>query len=234
MAKLEVATGRGIKLEKAYFMREDGKKLKSNGQTKAVVMFNPTELSVKKTVPWDGQPKPGEEVPKQQFTAGQAKTLSLKLDFDSSGFNRPPGEGPHEAMDIRSATAPIMELAHVPDDKTPAHPPLVIFQWGDGLSFTCVIKSVNVTYTKFNPAGWPIRANMQVEMLEAKPYDYTVFMGADVSSGKITTADDGSTAASLAGSTAAKQEDGWRNVANQSSSDNPRWVPAGESVKTQS
>lgn len=225
MPKLEIATGRGIKLERAYFRKYDE-------TDKIPVMFNPTELSIKKTVPWDAQPKPKEEPPKQQFTSGQAKTLSVKLDFDSSGFNRPDGSGIKEALDIRVATGPIMALAEVPGDSDEGHPPLLAFEWGEGIQFICVIKSVNVTFTKFNPQGLPIRANMQVELLEAKPDEYAEYTGDDCTSGTITTADDGSTAASLSGSSSEEQQKQWRSVADQSSSDNPRECPAGESYQT--
>ena len=202
-------------LEKAYFT-------KYGESDKIAVMFNPAEVSIKKTVPWNPQPKSKKDTPKQQFTAGQARTMSLKLEFDTSGM----GGDDDNAIDVRAYVEPITALANIPeDDGGKKYPPLLNFEWGQGVKFTCVIKSVNVTYTRFNLDGSPIRANMQVELYEAKPGDYNKFLSDNSSGGSVKVADEKSTAQNMSG------ED-WQDDASNNNVDQPRNLEPGQPYQT--
>jgi hypothetical protein len=220
-----VATGRGIQLEKAYFHNEDT-------GADIPVMFNPTELSIKKAVPWNAQAKPKEDTPKLQFTAGQPRTMSIKLEFDTSVFQN--SDGAEGAPNVAPFINPILELASVRvGSGDNARPPFLMFEWGSGLKFPCVIKSVNVTFTRFNPDGVPIKCNMQLELLEAKPDDLDA--GASSSDATIVTADEGTTASGTVAGAGGDPAD-WRAImeANESAFDdgNARSANPGASMTT--
>jgi hypothetical protein len=219
-----VNVGRGISLERASFRKVDG-------GDPIDVMFNPKEVSVKKTVPWNAQPKPGKNDPKQQFTSGQAREISFKLEFDTSGADSPTGL---YAEDVRIYINPIMQLADIPAD-APADkkfPPTLIFQWGQGLSFNCVMKSVNVSYTKFNPDGIPIRADVKIDLYEAAPDTYATGTSAGGQQ-RFVTPSPGSTASGMSGNTAEEQQDWQSTVDNNPDAfpdGNPRNPSAGTPV----
>lgn len=129
------------------------------------IMFNPEKVTVKKTVPWNEQAKPGKDQPKHHFTSGKARTISLsELQFDTSGMD---GDGP-DATDVREYVEPLMALANVPTDQDEAYPPVLDFMWGEGLTFVCLMKSITVNYTRFNADGAPIRASATIELVEAE------------------------------------------------------------------
>ena len=148
------------KLEKAIFHNKDT-------GTDIKVLFNPAELAFKKSVPWKAQKRRGKNVPKQQFTAGDPRTMSIKLDYDTSGFG---GSAP-EAPDVRPFIAPLIGLAHVASGKR--EPPTIDFSWGAGEAMTCVVKSINVTYTRFNPDGIPTRCKVQMELIEVAEAEWS-------------------------------------------------------------
>lgn len=207
------------KLEKATF---------TNMTTDEVipVMFNPTEISIKKTVPWDPQKETGKDTPKQQFTAGQARTLSVKLEFDSSGLAYTPGQ----AGDIRPNVDKLAKLAMVAEGEK-AYPPKVEFAWGEGIKMVCVVKSINTTYTRFNLDGIPVRASVQMELVEVEPQTDSKDGGTALAVGEIKIADEGTTCHSASGSTAADQME-WRKTAVPNNVDNPRKVEPGTPLKT--
>jgi phage tail-like protein len=71
-------TGSGIKLEKAYLQ-------KSKTESSVEVMFNPAKLSIKKTIPWKAQNKPGKDHPQFEWTSGRAMRMNLSKINDSFG-----------------------------------------------------------------------------------------------------------------------------------------------------
>ncbi|MCA9563069.1 MAG: hypothetical protein KC561_06250 [Myxococcales bacterium] len=212
-------------LEKAYFV--------IHGESNALpVMFNPTEVAVKKGVPWKSKPRDGQDVPEQEFTAGEGRTMSFKLEFDTSGADDP--QNPY-AADVRDQINPLLALTMIPEGKP--NPPKVEFHWGQATQFLCFVKSMNVTYTKFNPDGIPVRANMAVDLIET-------FLegGAQMSGGSaqsqgpsIRTADDSATMQGQSGSTAEEQEN-WRENADNNDhameNGNPRRVTPGAPIVT--
>jgi hypothetical protein len=135
-----------------------------HGSGEVEVLFNPEKVSVKKQVDWKEQKHDYHNVPTFQFKQGKARTLDMTLIFDTTGKDG----GPGDAEDVRGHTKGIEKMAFTEkpgkEDKQP--PPTVLFQWGQGLKMTGVIKSVNTTYTKFRSDGIPVRAEVQVQMIE--------------------------------------------------------------------
>lgn len=163
----------GIKLSKAYIVnRKTG--------TVIAVQYNPTELAVKKSVPWSAAEKGHVDtnIPKQDFKKGEGVGISLKLEYDTSGAD---GQGP-AADDVRTVGhfADLMELTRATTESGRTMPPLIDFSWGAGFNdklgtafgpFVGVVKSLNINYTRFNPDGVPTRASVQVDLIEVNPGD---------------------------------------------------------------
>ena len=202
-------------LEKGYFQKVPKGETAGSG-TEYPVMFNPAELSVKKTVPWNAQPQSKQDTPKQEFTAGQARTISMKLEYDTSWKS----DGGTEAERVLPWVNNIASLANVDTSLSPPEPPNLSFAWGSELRFTCVIKSCNITFTRFNPNGVPIRANMQLELVET-------FL--EVWTGTNTATDSGGSVSILTGKQTPQDISGenWQADAEFNNIDNPRDVPAG-------
>ncbi|MBN1946174.1 MAG: hypothetical protein JW797_10895 [Bradymonadales bacterium] len=205
--KIEITTGRGILLQKAYFYDTVSKETIG-------VLYNPTEVSVNKAVGWNFQAKPKKGQGFYQFTASQPRSLSLKLEYDTSGLENPDPtkEANWSAQDVRWAIDPLYAMTNNSKKK---QPPEVIFGWGNGLRFNCVIKSMNVTFTKFNPDGVPIRANVAVELLEKidpAAGNTGAGSGGEAESGTLATMDASSTASHVSGRTSQEQQDKWRET----------------------
>lgn len=167
-------------LAKAYFVN------RLTG-TAFAVQFNPSEMQVKKSVPWSAAEKGAKDppaghidtnIPKQDFKKGDPVTLSLKLEYDTSGLPGPAGMPATDVRDLGSF-AELMKLTWAETKNGRTQPPLVDFGWGAGWSskigshdfggFTGVVKSLSFSYTRFNPDGIPTRASVQVELVEVNP-----------------------------------------------------------------
>lgn len=118
--------------------------------------FNPTEVSVDKSVTYAEQELPGLDAPIQQFVSGSAETLSVELFFDTY----------EDGEDVRTQTDQINRLLMVDGERHA--PPVVKFAWGK-ISLTSLVESANTTYTMFATDGTPVRARMDVTFREYTP-----------------------------------------------------------------
>jgi len=126
------------------------------------VQFNPTEYTLAKGAQIAEIAIPGIDSPILQFIAGQNEKLTLDLFFDTTldkGMD-------DDATDVRTRTGPVYQLVKI-QPKTHA-PPRVRFTWGQGLSFTAIVESVQQKFTLFNPQGVPLRATLSVTFREYK------------------------------------------------------------------
>jgi hypothetical protein len=122
--------------------------------------FNPKEISIDKSVPWQKRKTngPGD----LEFTVAEPKTLSCELMFD--GFE--------SAEPIQAE----IEKLHVMSDVDPGlkRPPKLKVVWGDegapGMipAFAAVIESLGVKYTMFDGNGKPLRATVSLRFKEAR------------------------------------------------------------------
>ena len=131
-----------------------------------VAHFNPKEVSVDRSVPWQKQTKGPAHL---EFTAGEPKTMSFELMFDT--FN----------ISVEIEIDNLHKLA----DVVPAlkRPPRVKVIWGapgdsvardDALagisSFEAVIESVAVKHTTVTPDGKVVRATANVKFKDAADF----------------------------------------------------------------
>ena len=110
------------------------------------VMYNPTELSLNRTVQVDGE---GSNI---QFQRSSADDLVVSLFFDSYDAK----------TDIRQQTDRIAALT-MPTTGTGVRkePPVVVFTWAGPL-FTGIVTRLQQKFTMFLPSGIPVRAELTV------------------------------------------------------------------------
>ena len=137
--------------------------------------FNPAEIHFSKSTNWTGDSDTEEQgmakrtvkrqnVPKAEFTSGQAPRLKMSLFFDTTSVGH---------LDVRHYTDLLVALT-VMNPLTKLYgferPPLVKFIWGMfsaslTMSFTAYIPSVDLNFTMFLPDGTPVRAEAEIELV---------------------------------------------------------------------
>ncbi len=122
--------------------------------------FNPKEISIDKSIPWQLQKTPGPG--DLEFTAANPKTLSCELMFD--------------AVESRTQIQTPIGMLHTLSDIDPGlkRPPKVRVLWGSegapGMipPLDAVVESIGVKYTMFNADGLPLRATVNLRFVEAR------------------------------------------------------------------
>lgn len=132
------------------------------------VQFNPTEYTLTKGAQIAEIGIPGLDSPLLQFVAGQNEKLSLDLFFDSTDK----GGMEDEAISVEEETNRFYQLVKI-QPKTHA-PPRLLFLWGAGLQFECIVESLTRKFTLFSPHGLPLRATLSVTFREYKTLDKQV------------------------------------------------------------
>jgi hypothetical protein len=137
------------------------------GQATRVVLeaqFNPKEIEIQKTIPW--QLQRGKGPSDLKYTGSDGRTMDCELLFD--GFQ--------SSASIQGEIDKLNRLSDV--DAVLKRPPKVRIVWGpDGANdimprFDAVIEAVSVKYTMFDADGKPVRATANLRFREAK--DITV------------------------------------------------------------
>ena len=115
-----------------------------------VVRFTPKEITMEKAATWN---KTGLS-DTLAFQAGGRKTLEVEVDFESSS-------GVYESY--------VRQLENLSDiDPGLQRPPKCSFTWGSNFPrFNGVVENLSVKYTQFLSDGTPVRATVNVRMLEA-------------------------------------------------------------------
>jgi Contractile injection system tube protein len=127
--------------------------------------YNPKEVGVDKSVPWQKAATSTGDQPEMQFTAAEGRSMSFELFFDTY----------EEGTDVHGAyVSKLLNLAMVMDPSPTApeekkRPPRVMISWGTGglPAFQGVIESLSTKYTMFLPNGTPVRATVSIKIKEA-------------------------------------------------------------------
>ena len=131
----------------------------SSGVTVAV-HFNPNEISIDKSVPWQKQPTvgPGD----LEFSSAEPQTMSFELMFD--GFEA--------GASIQGEIDTLQQLSDI--DPSLRRPPKVRIAWGnEGTAgtmppFEAVVESMGIKYTMFDANGRPLRATVAMGFKQAR------------------------------------------------------------------
>jgi len=123
--------------------------------------YNPKELGVDKSVPWQKAPTSSGDQPELTFTSAEGRSMSLELFFDTY----------EQGTDVHGAhVAALLQLAMVMDpngSEDKKRPTRVKVIWGGLPAFEGVIESIGTKYTMFLPSGTPVRATCSVKIKEA-------------------------------------------------------------------
>lgn len=169
-------------LQLAKFQRLDAT-FNPAGEVK--VQFNPTELTLNKSVEIANIDIPGLDMPLLQFVRGQTETMSLDLFFDSTDEA---GIG-EDGAPVTKKTDEFYQLIKI-DPRTHA-PPICRFVWGPATfpgsnltaqwasqnrenGFQCLVESVKQQFTMFSPKGVPLRAKLTVSLKEYRSLDQQI------------------------------------------------------------
>jgi nucleoid-associated protein YgaU len=191
-------------------------------------LFNPTDYTFAKTVNWAQSTERGANVPRLEFTGGEAATVTLKLFFDTNDT----GE------DVRTKyTNALWDLAMVNPDKVDpktekSRPPRCIFEWGSAWSFEAVVTSISTSFTMFLEDGKPTRATVDISLKQAK--DPGKFPAQNPTSGGVAGQKQRVVQQSETLDLIASQEYGdarhWRHIAEANAIDDPKRVAAGTTL----
>lgn len=123
-------------------------------------MFNPYEYTLSKQNRWAYKDKKGRNTPLPVFQEGGARTLSLKLLFDTSGENE------STPTDVREKTADLWMLMRVDTENLnqrtgKGNPPYVFFRWAR-FEFEAVITKMTEKITFFVKDGTAVRSVVDV------------------------------------------------------------------------
>ena len=129
-----------------------------------VCQYNPKEVSIDKSVPWQKQKSSKGDQPSLEFTAAEGRTLSMELFFDTY----------ESGSDVNGLLAPLFKMTRIRESapENDKRPPTVVVKWGSTFgsgNFTGVIEQVGTKYTMFLPDGKPVRATCTVKIKEANP-----------------------------------------------------------------
>src|ERR1700742_338780 len=129
--------------------------------------YNPKELQIDKSVPWQKHNKANANGLQLEFTGAEGGTMSVELLFD----------GYEEKESVQGSVAMLEKLATVrepnssEDDMRRPHHCVVV--WGTVMGggdnkFKCVIEQISTKYTMFSPDGIPLRATVTLKLKEAE------------------------------------------------------------------
>ena len=143
------------KLEKCKLKNEDDK-------WEVEGLFNPTEISVSKSVPWNKHKTSKGDSPILEFTEAQPRELTLELLFDTYED----GKDVHKEKIEKLEQLTLIRDAESTDPQK-LRPPHVRFLWGSFPGFLGVVASLSVKYTMFFSDGTPCRATASIKMTQA-------------------------------------------------------------------
>jgi hypothetical protein len=120
--------------------------------------FNPKEITVSKSVPWNKHKDSKADKPVLEFTDADPAELSIDLLFDTF----------EKRLSVYEEF--IMKLEKlVKVDEAKKRPPMVLFLWGTHFpKFMGVVSSLKVQYTMFLPEGTPVRATVTMTIKEGR------------------------------------------------------------------
>ncbi len=188
------------------------------------VLFNPTNYSISKSVSWSTENNDRRfNAPGISFGGGESRKLTLKLFYDVTE----PING-RISSDVREETNKLVAFTRI--DRELQRPPVVQVTWGKApvgsdFPFSGVITSLNQDFVLFSSNGKPLRANVDVTLLEYLSPE----MDKRETDPELTTycIKRGDTLANIS---AAKYNDPsqWRRIAEANGLDDPRSITIGQ------
>jgi phage protein U len=129
--------------------------------------YNPKELQIDKSVPWQKHNKANANGLQLEFTGAEGRTMSIDLLFDGYEENT----SVQDSVAVLETLATVREPDSPEDDKRRPHHCVVV--WGTVMGggdnkFKCVIEQISTKYTMFSQDGTPLRATVTLKLKEAE------------------------------------------------------------------
>jgi Contractile injection system tube protein len=125
--------------------------------------YNPKELQIDKTVPWQKHNKSGATGLQMEYTGAEGRDMTLELMFD----------GYEENESVRDTVRSLEDMAteKLQKDNT-RRPDHCFVAWGEIMGggdnkFKCVIIQISTKYTMFSNDGKALRATVTLKLKEA-------------------------------------------------------------------
>jgi len=188
------------------------------------VYFNPKELQVDKTVPWNEHKNTEGNESTLEFTQSKSREMNMDLMFD--GFE--------DETDVYDEYISQIETLTMVDD-TKKRPPMCLFTWGSAIPpFQGVIESMSVKYTLFLPDGTPVRATVTLKWKQADTLKNAAEAKADADAEKKASKGTQTNAsnANRPDQVAAANGTDHRTMCNNSGVDDPSSIPPGTTMTT--
>lgn len=129
------------------------------GEANAVeVLFNPTEITIEKSVNYAEAQVPGLQDPLLQFVRGEAETLTTELFLDKTSTRE----------SVSEALASLRKFVEIQADYHA--PPVLLFSWGD-VQFLGVVTRLSERFQLFDERGQVMRARVSLTMKRFAPAD---------------------------------------------------------------
>lgn len=125
------------------------------------VRFNPSQYKISKQVNYGNIEIQSIEAKMLTYQSGEPKTLSLELFFDMD--NKYKLKKDNNENGVKAYTEEIMKLTSCENNDCP---PLCRFKWGNFI-FTGYVNTVEESFTRFDNQGIPIRAVINLSMIES-------------------------------------------------------------------
>jgi nucleoid-associated protein YgaU len=182
------------------------------GETGSIeVLFNPTEYRLSRSNQFAEVAIPGLAAPLLQFGRGNARTLSMRLFFDTY----------EKGSDVRDHTIKIIKLLEI--DPELHAPPVCSFVWGN-FKFTGILERADQQFVLFLSNGTPVRANVDITFKEFFEGGQQVLMSADFTKRHVVSRGD-----TLSAIAAERYGDPalWRPIAEANNIDDPLSIQPG-------
>lgn len=130
------------------------------GSGSVTCAFNPTEYTISKSAEWRQQTMlAAATAPVAQFMGTRPRELGMKLLFDAWGSGRGIGGDVDTLLSWTSPTSASLQ-------REDPSPPVLSFTWGRNKFFRAYLKSATATYKLFDADGTPLRATVDVVLVE--------------------------------------------------------------------
>ena len=188
-----------------------------------IFQYNPSSLSISKSVEWKGLSVSGEDKQKKQFASGNAKTLTVSdILFDTTVMG--------EKSVYSNFIVHLEQMTLVQDFKEDGiRPPILTISWGDGnYFFESVLTKLDYDFSMFSKKGVPIRASVSLtfEEIETDSSSSTTVTAQSV---KTYTVKSNDTLQSIAKSQL-NSESKWKLIATANGIDNPMDLTTGTTL----
>ena len=186
------------------------------------VQYNPSEYSLESSAKYAVPKAKTSQDAKQEYINEESDRLSFKLTID--GFTKNSTDDESEAANVSEDVQKLKSLLKIDGDQH--KPPECEFKWG-GLEFRGVMDKLSVRYTMFSSNGKPIRAALDVSIVQTKTMP-TVLNSPDRTKRRVLPQD---TELYMVANEEYDSPEEWRPIAIANGIKNPRIVETGVALR---